>query len=330
VTPAAPPSRRANRRPQAYVMEAQRRRILSAMVHVACEDGAASATVTRVMRRARVSRSAFYAFFEDRSHCLLEAFEEAVALASKPAIAAYEGQEMWADRVRAGLCALLRFFDESPELAQLCVVQVLAAPPAVLARRAEVLDQLARVIEEGGETSSREVSPVTAEAVVGGALGVLHARLLRSGSGPLVELLNPVMSIVVQPYLGGEAARRELARSCAEDTPAVVEYREAFDPLEGVEMRLTYRALEILVAIADQPGLSNRAVGYRAGVPSDTQISKILGRLARVGLIQSAAEGRLNGGANAWRLTIRGKQVARATRRDFIAQGADGELHAGG
>lgn len=293
------------------------------MVHIACEDGAGSATVTRVMRRARVSRSAFYTHFEDRSHCFLEALEEAVALASEPAIAAYQRQEMWADRVRAGLCALLMFFDESPELAQLCVVQVLAAPPLILARRAEVLDQLARVIEAGHETSSHELSPLTAEAVVSGALGVLHARLLGSGSGTLSELLNAVMSIIVQPYLGGDAARRELARPLADDTPLRVEYKGAFNPLEGVDMRLTYRALEILVAIADQPGLSNRAVGYRAGVVNDSQISKMLGRVARAGLIESTVQGRITGGANAWTLTVRGKQVAGMTRRKSIARIAE-------
>lgn len=314
MTPPAPPRRRGHRGPRVYVSEAQRMRILSAMVQVACETGAASATVTDVMRRASVSRTAFYAIFEDRSHCLLEALEEAVALASEPANAAYQRQEMWVDGVRAGLFELLRFFDDWPELAQLCVVQALATPPAILARRAELIDQLARVIDEGREASSHDPPTLAAEAVVCGALGVIHARLL-SGSGALIELLNPVMSMIVLPYLGSDAAGRELARPPTNTTPAALEHRAALNPLEGVNIRLTYRALKILLAVADQPGLSNREVGDRAGVVNDSQIAKMLGRLARAGLIETTVQGQLNGGANAWRLTPRGKEVERMVER---------------
>ncbi|MFI5037559.1 MAG: TetR/AcrR family transcriptional regulator [Solirubrobacterales bacterium] len=319
---AGPPTR-GSRRPdpslQDYVREAQRMRILSAMVHTACDHGAQSAIVTRVIGLARVSRSTFYDLFEDRTDCLLQAFEEAVALAGERASTAYETQGEWVDRVRAGLFALLQFLHEEPELAQLCVVQALAAPRAILARRGEVLDQLARVIDEGRVESSRDPPALTAEAVVCGAIGVIHARLLRPGSGALIDLLNPIMSIIVLPYLGSDAARRELARPVADITPAPANHRAAFNPVGTLDIRLTYRALQILAAIAAQPGLSNRQVGKRAGVMDESQISKMLARLAGVGLIQSTGPGSANGGANAWRLTPTGKDVERTILRESAA-----------
>lgn len=321
---AAPPALtrgQGDRSPAEYVSGAQRMRILSAMVHLACDRGAQSAIVTDVMRLAGVSRTMFYNLFEDRSDCLLQAFEEAVALAGDRTSAAYETPGEWVDRVRAGLFALLQFLDEEPELAQLCVVQALAAGPAILTRRAEVLDQLARVIDQAREDSSREPPPLTAEGVVCGALGVLHARLLKPGSGTLSELLNPMMSIIVLPYLGAGAARRELRRPVANPTPVPARRTAAFNPLEPLEIRLTYRALEILTAIAAQPGLSNREVGQRAGVLSDSAISKMLARLARVGLIENTGEGQAKGAANAWRLTPRGKELERTIRRESAAGG---------
>ena len=55
-------------------------------------------------------------------------------------------------------------------------------------------------------------SSLIAEAVVGGAWGILQSRLLEAEPGPLTELVNPLMSVIVLPYIGREAALRELSR----------------------------------------------------------------------------------------------------------------------
>jgi AcrR family transcriptional regulator len=89
-------------------------RIVSAMVQVACEHGAQSAqsaTVEQVVRTAGVSKTAFYELFANRGDCLLAAIEHTLALAGERASAACETQDSWVDRVRAGLLALLEFFD---------------------------------------------------------------------------------------------------------------------------------------------------------------------------------------------------------------------------
>ena len=87
---------------------------------------------------------------------------------------------------------MLEFFDQEPELARLCVVHAMAAGPATLIRRGEVLDHLARIIDEGGsaERVARQAPPLVAEGVVGGVLGVLYARLLQPDPDPLIDLLN--------------------------------------------------------------------------------------------------------------------------------------------
>src|SRR6202044_1569785 len=90
--------------------------------------------------------------------------------------AAYESESVWRERVRVGLSELLAFFDEEPALARLLLVEALGAGPCVLAWRAEILDRLAEVVDEGraASTAAREPPAVVAEGVVGAVFAVLH------------------------------------------------------------------------------------------------------------------------------------------------------------
>ena len=75
-------------------------------------------------------------------------------------------------------------------------------------------------------------------------------------------------------------------------------------------MRLTYRTMLVLEAIATRPGVSNRLVGELAGVSDQGQISKLLARLERLGLTENTGVGHAKGEANAWSLTALGHQIA--------------------
>lgn len=321
----SPPATRTRTAPERSsredVRESQRMRILSAAVDVACERGVEAATVSDIVARARVSRRTFYEIFEDRSDCLLVAIEHAVGLASERALAACEGHDRWVDRMRAGLLALLRFLDEEPELARLCVVESAGAGALVQACRRAALDRLALAVDEGRAAARREPPPLTAEGVVGGALGVIHKRLLRQDPGALVELLNPLMSIIVHPYLGGAAAQAELQRPAVGAGGPPARRGTAMNPLKALNTRLTYRTMRVLAAVAAQPGLNNGEVGERAGVSDQGQISKMLARLSGVGLIENVGEGQPRGAANEWRLTSQGRQLERAMQRELRGTG---------
>lgn len=79
-------------------------------------------------------------------------------------------------------------------------------------------------------------------------------------------------------------------------------------------MRLTYRTLCVLRAIAGHPNSSNRDIGAVAGMTDQGQISKLLARLEGLGLIANVGDGHVKGAANAWRLTERGEQVEHSLR----------------
>ncbi len=188
----------------------------------------------------------------------------------------------------------------------------------VLERRDEVLARLAAVLDQGRGESARgaQCTPLTAEGLVGAAFGIVYARLLRGERAPLTDLFGELMGMFVLPYLGSSWARREQARPVpASVAPAGVrraplEPRGERDPLAGTGMRLTYRTARVLQCIAGEPGASNRVVAEHAGVVDPGQISKLLRRLERLGLVVNTGGGHLNGEPNAWRLTEHGCQVA--------------------
>ncbi len=113
--------------------------------------------------------------------------------------------------------------------------------------------------------------------------------------------------MIVLPYLGPAAARKEFSRPVP-DAPARADRPER-DPLSALDMRLTYRTVRVLLAVADQPEDSNRGVAQRSGIGDQGQISKLLARLEKLGLVfnKSAVAG--TGAPNAWVLTEQGKQV---------------------
>jgi AcrR family transcriptional regulator len=304
--------------PRGQVTQIQRSRMLAAAVEAVEDVGYARMTVAQVISRARVSRKTFYDVFTDREDCFLAAFEQALGQASVIATEAYERESSWRDGIRAALAGLLMFMDEEPGLAKLCIVEALGAGERVLDRRARVLDGLAVIIDQGraATNATREPPEVTAEGVVGAIFAVLHTRVLEHGAEPLTDLLNSLMSMIVLPYLGARAAGRELSRPPLE-IPAgarpLVSARHK-DPLEGLNMRLTYRTVRVLMVIAEHPGASNREIAEGSGIVDQGQISKLLNRLARLKLVENLGEGQEKGAANAWHLTPRGAQVERATR----------------
>ncbi len=303
------------------IVEIQRSRLLAAAVAAVDELGYADMTVADITSRARVSRRTFYELFSNREECLATVLEDVVALVEGDVAAAGLEGLAWRERVRGGLWAILSFLDREPALARVCVVQALRGGAEVLGRREEVLAGLAAVVDEGRVEGARGggCTPLTAEGVVGAAFTIVHGRLLRGERGPLTDLLGELMGMIVLPYMGAAAARREQARPAPAGTKRASAGPSASgsavgDPLEGVSMRLTYRTARVLEGVGERPGASNRMVAERAGIHDPGQVSKLLRRLESLGLLENAGEGHAKGEPNAWSLTARGLRVAQSIR----------------
>jgi AcrR family transcriptional regulator len=299
------------------VAEIQRQRIIGAMAEVAAERGAANVTVAHIVARAGISRRTFYEIFEDRETCLLAALDEAVGQAAAVVLPAYRADGGWRERIRGGLGALLAFLEEEPGLGRLCVVEVLGAGDRALERRARYMAGLIAAVDEGcaetkrARSPARVLPPMTAEGVVGAVFSIVHARILARETVSLTALLNPLMAVIVAPYLGQAAAEKELHKPAPQ---IKTKSRPRRDPLEGLDMRLTYRTVRVLMGIAGRPGASNRTVAEASGISDQGQISKLLARLDSLGLVRNTGQGHPKGAPNAWQLTARGQEVEQAIR----------------
>jgi AcrR family transcriptional regulator/DNA-binding MarR family transcriptional regulator len=307
--------------------EHQRARMLRAMVEVVSERGYGGASVTLLVTRARASRKMFYEQFEGFEDCFLAAFEEAIGRMADIAASAYEGEGTWSDRIRTALEALMGFVEHERAIGSLVFVQALRAGPAVQERRARTIEMLRVIVDEGQSQNSPGGTPprLTAETVVGGAIAIIQARLTQAKRAQMMTLVNPLMSVIVQPYLGPAAAVREGGRPTPKvPTPARVlgaRVVETTDPLADLHMRVTYRTLRVLVAVREHPGACSREIGDAAGMTDQGQISKILARLENHGLICNPAE-RPRTGRHGWYLTERGKEVERTVRPGLRAGSA--------
>jgi AcrR family transcriptional regulator/DNA-binding MarR family transcriptional regulator len=311
--------------PREQVSEVQRMRLLRAMAEVAAQRGLHPASVGRVTAQAGVSRRTFYDLFEDRDDCFVAVFDEAIARATlKVETVVGQAGKRWVERVRAGLFALLCFFDEEPELARVCVVWALGTSPEMLTRRSEVLQQLIDAVEHGrGSARSRDPAPLTAEAVVGAVLSIVHSRLLDDDPAPLSALLPRLMGLIVSPYLGSRAVARELSRPVPEIVSLKASWSSTRDPMRKLNMRVTYRTLRVLEAVRVHEGGSNREIGEEAGMTDQGQISKLLARLEDLELLENRGAGHERGSPNAWWLTPRGEAMERATRQQPARSGGE-------
>jgi DNA-binding MarR family transcriptional regulator len=267
--------------------------------------------------RGALAREAIEDHQQGSEACQLEAFEQALVLATERASLAFYAQEGWIDAVRAGLRALLEFCDEEPDLARYVVVHSAQASGAVLERRREVITRIAELLDDERAPARGYPPPLTAHAVANGVLGVLGERLSQSNPGPLVGLTAPLMSFTVLPFLGVSAARRELARprvgGPAPDDGAVL------DPLKVPGGRMNSRAVSALKVIGAEAGLTSKEVSSRTGVNDDAQSSRLLARLERLGLIENTRNRGSRAHRKAWNLTAAGQKVQDAIEREANA-----------
>jgi AcrR family transcriptional regulator len=136
------------------VLASQRSRLLVAMAEVVAERGYAKTSVAHVIKEAGVSRETFYEQFSDKEDCFLAAYDAAVERVIGVMRAGFGEAEPDEDlRARADrvLRAYLEAMREEPAAARTFLIEVYAAGPAALERRAELqsrfVDMLSQILK---------------------------------------------------------------------------------------------------------------------------------------------------------------------------------------
>lgn len=201
--------------PADLIRAIQRERLIVAMLNAAAELGYLETNVQDVIDRAGVSRPTFYEHFSNKEDCFLAAFDtSAERLRKKVDAAVRKGGDVWRDRVRLGLEALLRFASREPDTARTMVVEARAASAAAVKRRVELMDEFARCLDNQAQEllpRSPAHNAITATGIVGGVESLLYSRLCKHEYDQIESLLPSLMYFVVLPYEGHEAAGEAFA-----------------------------------------------------------------------------------------------------------------------
>jgi AcrR family transcriptional regulator/DNA-binding MarR family transcriptional regulator len=263
-----------------------------------------------------MSRRTFYDLFANCEECLLTVLDDTVEQVERELTQTTGKDASWVERVRTGLWTILCFLDRDPMLARVCVVQSTSGSLRVLGVREKILTRLGHMVEEGSSLNTRAAQPssLTAEGLVDAGVAIVSKRLLNDESAPLTALHGELMGMIVLPYLGATAADRERKRPAPEQLAHAGAGESGWDssrqdPLREIPMRLTYRTARVLKATGEHPGASNRQIGECAGMTDQGQISRLLARLQRLGLLENVGEGQPRGESNAWKLTTLGERV---------------------
>jgi AcrR family transcriptional regulator len=211
--PASDSGRRAHQLPsgrhglrRSFVSANQRERILSAVAKAAAQLGYAEMSVEAIIARAGVSRRTFYEHFKNKEEAFLAAYDAVVHRQARRIRVAYFKERTVRERLRAGITEYLQFTAGEPELARMCIVEVLAAGPQAMARRNEAMRMFAEIIED----NIHELIPgcrraaLAAETIVGGIHEVVLSRILANRIDELPGLADDLLATILMLEVGAD------------------------------------------------------------------------------------------------------------------------------
>jgi AcrR family transcriptional regulator len=184
---------------RSFVADNQRERILSAVAQAAAELGYAEMSVETIIAGAGVSRRTFYEHFKNKEDAFLAAYDAVVHQLARCIRRAYFTETTVRERLRAGIRAYLQFMASEPELARMCIVEVLAAGPQALARRNAAMRMFAEIIED----NIHELIPgcrraaLASEMIVGGIHEVVFRRILADRIDELPGLADDLLVTIL-------------------------------------------------------------------------------------------------------------------------------------
>lgn len=193
--------------PREAVVSAQRERMLRAMAETMADKGYVATTVADVLRAAGVSRETFYEQFTSKEDCFASAYEAAAAMLLEAATGARGSDGEPIEQFSRTLRVYLDTLAAEPEFARLFLVEVYAAGPDALARRAAVQRVFVDLVIDlfGARTAEHRFA---CEAFVAATSSMVTARLAANDPKGLRALHRPLMRLG-RSQLAGTGHRRD-------------------------------------------------------------------------------------------------------------------------
>jgi AcrR family transcriptional regulator len=185
----------------------QHERILLAARDVFATRGFVGASLDDIVAHARVSRTTFYALFENKEDCLLAVYrlglERFGAAVAKAAESTAEENLAPAALIRAEVRATLAAYAADPALARIVLIEIVGATPAAELLHARARDASAKVIQQRLEQyeywrarpeQHRRVVSLAAMAAIGESISDLVATGRTAEWEALVDPISDFLS----------------------------------------------------------------------------------------------------------------------------------------
>jgi AcrR family transcriptional regulator len=183
------------------------------MIELVAGHGLAAVDMRIICERAEVGNAHFNRCFADLEDCFLALHGEVIEDLCAQVAAACAGREAWHDRVWAAGMAAMRYLQVDSDRARFLFVAIDGVSPGARARRDEVVQRIADVLDGGrGEVEGeRTMSRCTAEIAAGAVYGTIQAKIESGSIERGEEFLPELIYLATMPYLGQRAAEDELA-----------------------------------------------------------------------------------------------------------------------
>jgi AcrR family transcriptional regulator len=183
--------------------------ILSAAARLGASDGYGELSIPRIRAAAGVSRKSFDAHFASVKDCFLDALELRVEEAFADAASQRAGSRTWPAAVYRTLAAICVHIARDPVRARFVFVEVFAAGPDGVRRRARLVSNVAEYLMSRAPAGQRPTQ-LAAEASVGAVWGILHHQIVTENTERLPRLAATLSYLVLAPMVGPSSAVREI------------------------------------------------------------------------------------------------------------------------
>lgn len=196
------------------VVHHQRERILAAVVELVAERGYRAVSVAAIVKRARTGRLKFYELFDSKEDTFLAAYDAGLQQAAGRVGAALEGAgDPVAERLDAGIGALLGFLDERPDLARAMVVEAPLLGAAMGDRRESTLAAFRPLLAGARDGAKKTKLPgEVEESVLDGLYWLLYDAILGGKPKRLAKLRPALVEFALLPFVGPAAAAQAATR----------------------------------------------------------------------------------------------------------------------
>ena len=202
----------------------QRRRLLAAVPGVVAECGYEAMSVADIVKRAAVSRNAFYKSFSDKQDCFAIAHEDAHEALFEILAQPCEGGETTAERVERSLAAGLDALASEPDMARLLFVEAPSAGEEIALRYHEWLRRYGTLLRAAAPDIPAEAQPAAEVegVIVGGIASRVAREVLQGRADKLRDLTVPLVEYTLAFYRLGEPGPKE-GRVIASEPEQIVE-----------------------------------------------------------------------------------------------------------